>query len=49
MFTGRVEDAEEKKRLLEHACGYINLAKESFGIGTAEALCAGVPVFGYDG
>lgn len=47
VFTGRVDDVEEKKKLLQHARGYINLAKESFGIGTAEALCCGVPVFGY--
>lgn len=49
MFTWRVDDPEEKKRLLAHACWYINLAKESFGIWTAEALCAGVPVFGFNG
>ena len=49
MFTWWVDSAEEKKRLLEHARWYINLAKESFGIWTAEALCAGVPVFGFKG
>lgn len=49
IFTGRIDDVEEKKKLLQHARWYINLAKESFGIGTAEALCSGVPIFGYTG
>ena len=34
---------------MRDARGCINLAKESFGLGTAESLCLGVPVFGYAG
>lgn len=48
IFTGHISSVEEKKKLLQQARWYINLAKESFGIGTAEALCSGVPVFGYN-
>lgn len=48
IFTGYIDDVNEKKKLLQQSRGYINLAKESFGIGTAEALCSGVPVFGYN-
>lgn len=49
IFTWRVDDVNEKKKLLEHARWFINLAKESFGLWTAEALCSGTPVFGYNG
>ena len=34
--------------ILQKSRGLINLTKESFGLGTAEALCLGVPVFGYN-
>lgn len=33
--------------ILKHSAGLINLTKESFGIGTAEALLMGVPVLWY--
>ncbi len=47
IFTWHIDEAEAKKKMLSRARGLINLAKESFGIATAEALCSGVPVFGY--
>jgi glycosyltransferase involved in cell wall biosynthesis len=46
-FLGQINDVTEKMRIVREARGCINLAKESFGLGTAEALCLGVPVFGY--
>ena len=49
IFTWQIDDVEEKKKLLARSRGVINIAKESFGLVTAEALCCGVPVFGYDG
>ncbi|MDP2669724.1 MAG: hypothetical protein Q8O99_01590 [bacterium] len=33
---------------MKQARGLINLAKESCGMATMEALALGVPVFGYD-
>lgn len=32
---------------IRNSAGLINLTKESFGIGTVEALLMGVPVFGF--
>ena len=49
IFVGSITDVDEKIALMKHASGLINIAKESFGITTAEALCLGVPVFGYNG
>ncbi len=49
IFVGNISDVNEKVALMKHANGLINIAKESFGITTAEALCLGVPVFGYNG
>ncbi len=46
-FIWRVTDTEEKIELIRHARGLINLAKESCGIATMEALALWVPVFGY--
>jgi len=43
MFLGWLP-AEEMKEIVKHAKGLVNLAKESFGIGTVEALLMGVPV-----
>jgi glycosyltransferase involved in cell wall biosynthesis len=47
-FIGRVDDVTTKIDLIKHARGYINLAKESCGIGTMEALLCWVPIFGYN-
>jgi glycosyltransferase involved in cell wall biosynthesis len=44
-FLGRVGD-KEKVPLIAWAKGFLNLAYESFGIVTIEALLLGVPVFG---
>jgi glycosyltransferase involved in cell wall biosynthesis len=38
---------EETQKIVRNAKGLINLTKESFGIGTAEALLMGVPVIGF--
>lgn len=46
-FLGQINDVHEKLEIMRHARGCINLAKESFGLVTAESLCLGVPVFGY--
>lgn len=46
---GKITQVDEKIALMKYARGMINLAKESFGIATGEALCLGVPVFGYNG
>ncbi len=48
LFVGNITDVWEKITLIKHSCGLINLAKESFGIATVEALCLGIPVFGYN-
>lgn len=48
-FVGRVSRNEDKISLTKRSRGVINIAHESFGIVTAEALLLGVPVFGYDG
>lgn len=49
IFTGQIDVVDEKKKLLARSRGLINISKESFGLVTAEALCSGVPVFGYNG
>ncbi len=46
-FLGQISDVAEKLEIMRHARGCVNLAKESFGLVTAESLCLGVPVFGY--
>lgn len=43
MFTGWMQ--EGLAETIRDSAGLINLTKESFGIGTAEALLMGVPVF----
>ena len=48
IFVGDISDTTEKINIIKHARWLINLAKESFGIATVEALSLGVPVFGYD-
>jgi glycosyltransferase involved in cell wall biosynthesis len=47
IFIGRIKDIDEKIKIISKAKGLINLTKESYGIGTVEALLLGVPVFGY--
>jgi glycosyltransferase involved in cell wall biosynthesis len=46
-FRWQINDVDEKIQLVWQARGLINLTRESFGMVTAEALCLGVPVFGY--
>lgn len=44
-FVGRISDIETKISLMKQAKGVLNIAHESFGIVTAEALLLGVPIF----
>ena len=46
-FVWHIWNTEEKIAIMKHARWLINLAKESCGIATMEALSLGVPVFGY--
>lgn len=48
-FVGWVSNIEDKISLIKKSRGILNIAHESFGIVTAEALLLWVPVFGYDG
>ncbi len=48
IFIGRVKDEDEKIKIISKAKWLINLTKESYGIGTVEALLLGVPIFGYN-
>lgn len=45
-LTGQLP-AHEMKTLIEHASIYLATTKETFGIGTVEALASGTPVLGY--
>jgi glycosyltransferase involved in cell wall biosynthesis len=45
--TGTLPHAD-MKQLVRHAEAYLATTKETFGIGTLEAMAAGVPVLGYD-
>lgn len=45
IFIGRIQDVDDKIKIIKNAKGLINLTKESYGIGTMEALLLGVPVF----
>ncbi len=47
IFIGQIQDVDEKIKIIKYAKWLINLTKESYGIGTIEALLLGVPVFGY--
>lgn len=47
IFIGWIKDVDEKIKIISKAKGLINLTKESYGIGTVEAMLLGVPVFGY--
>jgi len=46
-WVGRVTDVDEKINIMKNARWLINLAKESCGMATMEALACGIPVFGY--
>lgn len=46
-FIGQINDLDEKTEIIKNARGLLNLAKESCGISTMEALSLWVPVFGY--
>lgn len=48
IFLGHITDLQKKVDVIKHAKGSINLAKESCGIATMEALALGVPIFGYN-
>lgn len=48
-FVWWVSNIEDKISLIKKSRGILNIAHESFGIVTAEALLLWVPVFGYDG
>jgi glycosyltransferase involved in cell wall biosynthesis len=45
--TGAVSH-EQMRQMVQHAEIYLATTKETFGIGTIEAMAAGVPVLGYD-
>lgn len=47
-FVGTISNVQEKINIIGKSRGLINITKESFGIGTVEALSLGVPVFGYE-
>jgi glycosyltransferase involved in cell wall biosynthesis len=47
IFLGQLEP-KVYLPIIAKSRGLINLTKESFGLWTAEALCLGVPVFGYN-
>lgn len=47
VFLGQVTDPLQKAEIIRNAKWVINLAKESCGIATMEALACGTPVFAY--
>lgn len=47
IFIGRINDIDEKIKIISQAKWLINLTKESYGIGTVEAMLLGVPIFWY--
>jgi len=48
IFTWRIDDIQERIKIIQQSKWLINLTKESFGLWTAEALLLWVPVFGYN-
>jgi glycosyltransferase involved in cell wall biosynthesis len=47
-FLGRMSDAARKAEIIWKAQGLVNITLESFGYVTAESLCVGTPVLGYN-
>ncbi len=47
IFIGWINDIDEKIKIISQSRGLINLTKESYGIGTVEAMLLGVPIFWY--
>jgi hypothetical protein len=47
IFIGWIKDVDEKIKIISQSKWLINLTKESYWIGTVEALLLWVPVFGY--
>lgn len=47
IFIWRIQDIDEKIKIISQAKWLINLTKESYGIWTVEAMLLWVPVFGY--
>lgn len=48
IFIWRIADPQEKLKIIKNALWLINITKESFGLGTVEALLLWVPVFAYN-
>ena len=48
MFIWRIENSEEKMKIISESKWLINITKESFGICTMEALLCWVPVFWFN-
>lgn len=48
VFIWRINDIQERIKIIGQSRWLINITKESFGLGTAESLCLWVPVFGYN-
>jgi len=46
-FVGKIDDGDTKVAILKQSRWLINLAKESCGLSTMEALALWIPVFGY--
>ncbi len=49
IFIGWIKDVDEKIKIISQSKWLINLTKESYGIGTVEAMLLWVPIFGYSG
>lgn len=47
-FLGRISDPEQRCASVSNACALVNITLESFGYVTAESLCLGTPVVGYN-
>ncbi len=48
IFIWRIEDTQEKIKIIKNSLWLINITKESFGLWTVEALLLWVPVFAYN-
>ena len=47
-FLGRVSDPQQRCELISNARALVNITLESFGYVTAESLCLGTPIIGYN-